>query len=806
MEEVYMMTLKLQEGTLAVSAVREDILHIVYTKNDTLQQPSVLITEEGHREIPLEKSEESAQHLTICTGKVTAQFDKTTGIGCFTDTKTGHLYLQEAGKSLVEKEVVHYTTGGEEPVIDRVKTVDGERNFIRNLKPVVDRKAYRAKLSFHWKEEEAIHGLGQAEEGIYDYRHHSQYLYQHNMRIPMPFFLSTEGYGILLDCSSLMTFNDDENGSYLFLDTVEQLDYYFIAGDNFDQIIDGYRYLTGKAVMLPRWAFGYVQSKEAYHTGQELVDVVSYYRELDVPLDCIVQDWNTWSEDHWGEKKTDPERYPNLKETIDKIHDMNVHTMVSIWPNMNSCTEDYEELLAGGHMLNDLATYNAFSEEAREIYWKQAERGLFSKGFDSWWCDSTEPFSGPDWGGEEKREPWERFNLVGNEHKQYIDAAQANTFSLYHAKGIFDNQKKAAPEKRVVNLTRSGYASGQRYGTILWSGDIYASWKTLKRQLAEGLNFAMSGMPYWTLDIGAFFVVGSAWQKRGCGCNTDPSRKWFWTGEYNDGVDDLGYRELYVRWLEYGTFLPMFRSHGTDTPREIWNFGKKGEPFYDAIEKFIRLRYHLMPYIYSLAGSVHLENQTILRSLLFDFAADPNVKDISDEFMFGPSLLVCPVTEPMYYEKESTPLDREKTRSCYLPAGTDWFDYWTGERYAGGQNITAAAPIDQIPLFIKAGSILPTAEGLSYADQAAKAPLTLEVYPGADGSFVLYEDEGDNYHYEDGAYSRIVMAWDDTKKSLTIRKREGAFEGMQESRIFTVTCAGQSKEVQYNGQETVVTF
>lgn len=558
--------------------------------------------------------EEHESEFVIATEKLEIAVNKETGICCYSDALTNKVYLKEAGKSLSPTDVIHYSTEEEESVVNRVKTVDGERNFIENLKPYVERKAYRGKLLFNWDDDEAIHGLGQFEEGIYDYRHHGQYLYQHNMRIPIPFFISTKCYGIFIDCGSLMTFNDDENGSYIFMDTIEQMDYYFIAGKCFDQIIEGYRFLTGHASMLPRWAFGYLQSKEAYKTGQELVDVVKRYRDIDVPIDCIIQDWNTWEPGKWGEKIVDSKRYPNLQETMKKIHDMNVHTMISIWPNMDAGTENHAEMTKAGYMLKDLSTYDVYNKNAQKLYWEQTDRELFSKGFDAWWCDSTEPFSGPDWNGEVKREPWERYLLVGNEHKKYIDAAKANTYGLYHAKGIYENQRNTTNGKRVVNLTRSNYASGQKYGTILWSGDIVAGWDVMKQQIIEGLNFSMCGMPYWTLDIGGFFTVGTAWQNRGCGSNQNPEPKWFWNGIYNDGVQDMGYRELYVRWLEQAVFLPIFRSHGTDTPREIWNFGEKGDMFYDAIEKFIRLRYHLMPYIYTLAADVHQKDVTMMRS------------------------------------------------------------------------------------------------------------------------------------------------------------------------------------------------
>lgn len=796
---------EMADGIVAVEAVSDTILRCVYTKNGVVREPSELVERRVDGPVSCKVSE-TEKMVTLSTGKVQAEIDRKSGACRFTQKDTGRLYLREAGKSLSPVDVIHYTTGDEAPVIDRVKTVDGERNFIRNLKPVLDRKAYRGKLSFDWAEDEAIHGLGQGEEGIYDYRRHSQYLYQHNMRIPIPFFVSTKGYGIFLDCGSLMTFNDDENGSYIYMDTVDQLDYYFIAGDSLDEIIGGFRLLTGRAVMLPRWAFGYVQSKEAYATGEELEETVRRYRDIGVPLDCIVQDWNSWEPGHWGEKTVDQKRYPDLEGTMDRIHGMHVHTMISVWPNMNAGTKDYEEFMESGHMLHDLSTYDAFSEEARALYWKQADEGLFSRGFDSWWCDSTEPFSGPDWGGEVKREPWERFMLVGREHKQYIDAARANTFALYHARGIYENQRKVTEKKRVLNLTRSGYAASQRYGAMLWSGDISASWDTLRRQIVEGLNFAMSGMPYWTLDIGAFFVVGSAWQNRGCGCHTDPTPKWFWKGEYNDGVSDPGYRELYVRWLEFGVFLPMFRSHGTDTPREIWHFGEPGGMFYDAIEQNIRLRYRLLPYIYSLAGAVHLQGATMMRSLLFDFADDKKVRGITDEYMFGPSLLVCPVTEPMYYEAGSRPIEREKRRDCYLPAGCGWVDFWSGEYYEGGRTVSADAPLERIPVFVRVGSVIPETEGLIYANQVADGEIILHIYPGADGEYIYYEDEGDNYNYEKGAYSLIPLSWSEAEKKLTIGERQGSYPGMAAERMFRIVCGGWETKVSYDGSRTTSSY
>ena len=758
--------------------VTEEIIRCVISKREISGENNSLIIEKKEYPAVDFQAEESGERVILRTAKVMVEISRHTGAVCWKHPD-GSVWLDQSHADLTEIDVVRYTTGGEKPVINRVKTVDGERNFIQNLRPEKDRTAYRARLFFDWKEDEGIHGLGQAEEGIYNYRGHDQYLYQHNMRIPMPMFVSTEGYGVLIDCCSLMTFNDSAGESYLFLDTVDQIDYYFLGGQTMDEIIHEYRYLTGKAQMLPRWSYGYVQSKEQYYTARELVDIVKHYRESGVPIDCVVQDWNTWEPGNWGEKIVDPRRYGDLKECMKELHSLHAHSMVSVWPNMNAGGKNHQEFFDTGHLLYDYATYDAFDEEAREIYWRQAKEGLFDKGFDSWWCDSTEPFSGPDWGGAVKREPWERYELVGGEHKKYLVPAVANAFALVHARGIYENQRKTTEELRVLNLTRSGYASGQKYSAMLWSGDTCADWENFRKQIVEGLNMGLSGYPYWTLDIGAFFTVGDKWQNRGCGCNNDPEPKWFWQGKYNEGVKDKGYCELYTRWLEMGTFLPMFRSHGTDTPREIWNFGDRGTMFYDAIEKFIKLRYHLMPYIYSLAGAVHFEDDTIMRSLLFDFPEDKEAAEISSEFMFGSSLLICPVTEPMYYGPESKELQGDKKWKCYLPAGADWYDYWTNEKYAGGQYVVVDAPIDRMPIFVKAGSIIPTAEGLTYADQAPSEPVKLMVYPGADCEFVIYEDEGNNYNFEKGFYATTKLRWKDKEGKLEIGERQGEYPGMQ---------------------------
>lgn len=741
----------------------------------------------------------------VTSGDLKVEIDRKSGKTYWSHEKSGKLLFEETDRELTEIPVYEHTTKGEAPEIKRVKTVDGERNFISNLVCETVRTAFRGKLSFAWQKDEKLHGLGQGEEGIYNYRGSTQYLYQHNMRIPIPFLISDRGYGILFDCGSIMTFHDDARGSYLYFDTVDQLSYYVIYGPDFDEIIKGFRGLTGRVPMLPKWSFGYLQSKEAYHTQQELMDVVREYRKRKVPIDGIVQDWNTWEEGKWGNKLLDKSRYPDFSKAIKSIHEDNVHVMVSVWPNMDSSTENYKEFLEKGLLLNDLSTYDAFDPEGRKVYFKQLEEELFSAGVDAWWCDSTEPFSGPDWKGSLKKEPWERFLLVGEEHKKYLDPTKANLYAQAHAKGIYENQREVCQDKRVLNLTRSGYAGSGAYGTVLWSGDITATWETLKVQIREGLNLCMSGHPYWTLDAGGFFVVKDNWKKRGCSSNNDPEPKWFWQGGYELGVDDAAYRELYVRWLQFSLFLPMFRSHGTDTPREIWNFGEPGNPFYDSIEQCIRLRYQLIPYTYSLAGRVMLHDYTMFRSLLFDFAEDETASEISSQFMYGDSLLVCPVIEPMYYKAENKFLDRERTWRCYLPDGSGWYDFFTGDYYEGGQWVTAQAPIEKIPVFVREGAIIPMEVGLDYAGEVVDTPFEFHVYEGKDGSFHLYEDSGDGYDYEDGIYNYIMISWDDGKKELCIGESKYSFPQSIWGRDCVLrTSGGREVFFSYDGKETRV--
>jgi len=779
------------DNLISLTAVADNIIRVVYTKRDKVLDISSLgIQHDCHKSMDVSKQGDC---YSADAGRLKVNVNPD-NLNMQWNSKNGKLFDIPAAK-LAWTPVIKYTTGNEAPIIKRVKTVDGERNFVENLKPVEDHEAFRCKLFFDWVADEGIHGFGQAEEGIFNLRGKVQYLYQHNMRIPIPFFISDKGYGVLIDCGCLMTFNDDERGSYIFLKCVEQLDFYVIYGDTFDEIIAGFRTLTGKATMLPKWAFGYVQSKERYCSAKELVQVAEKYRQLNIPIDCVVQDWKTWEGDAWGCKVLDQSRYPDSYNFAEKLNALNMHSMVSVWPNMNSGTPDYEELMAEGKMLDDLATYDAFDEQARRIYWRQARDGLYNKGFEAWWCDSTEPFSGPDWNGEELREPWERFELVGKEHEKFLGQERANLYAVFHAKGIYENQRGDFSDKRVLNLTRSGYAGIQKYGTMLWSGDISARWDVLRKQIVEALNMASSGMPYWTFDIGGFFVVRENWQARGCDCNTDSSPKWFWRGDYENGVNDDGYKELYVRWLQLGVFLPMFRSHGTDTPREIWNFGEPGEKYYEAIAYTIKLRYRLMPYIYSLAGLVNALDRQMLEPLYFQFNADEVARNCDSQFMLGKELLICPVTK-----------QGVDTWKCYLPAGVDWYDFRTKERYVGGQWINKKIDLDSIPVFVKAGSILPMEAALDYASQKVSTPLELEIFQGSDGSFIFYEDAGDGYDYEKGIANLIEMQWIDSKKELKIAASKYEFAGGITGRKCVAVLENARVEFIYDGKETVVKF
>jgi len=796
---------------LRIGFVTETIVRLTFTDGQPFQtKPSLIVG--PLPSFAVFELQETATDFVISTRALKLVVCKHSAAICYYDRKDKLLAREPAtgGKWLTPKEV-YKSAYNKAAKVAASQSVDGVRASVSDAERVFDRHAFEAKLEFVFDGQEALFGLGSHEEGYGNLRGKSRELYQHNMKAVVPYFVSTMGYGILLDCASLMTFHDDADGSYLWADVVDELDYYFIHGQSFDEVTLGYHLLTGKVPLLPKWAFGYMQSKERYVNAREMLDVVREYRRREIPLDLIVLDWKSWPNgDGWGQKSFDPLRFPDPQAFTDELHQLGARLMVSIWPIMTGDCPDQCELLERGLMLGNQATYDAFQEVARRCYWEQAYRGLFSAGVDAWWCDCTEPFEA-DWQGAVKPAPPQRLEINTQAAKQYLDPGYINAYSLLHSQGIYDGQRRSKSSNRVVNLTRSSYAGQHRYGTITWSGDVSATWETLRRSIPEGLNFCAAGEPYWTVDIGGFFI------------KNDPAL-WFWRGDYgagcrgvtdanalepdpkDSGCTDLGYWELYTRWLQYAVFLPIMRSHGTDAPREIWRFGEAGTPFYDAIAKYICLRYQLIPYIYSMAAQVTHHSYTMMRPLALDFPHEEATHDLTDQYMFGSSLMVCPVTQPMYYQRNSEPLcDVPKCRNVYLPADRGWYDFWTEKAYPGGQTIKAAAPLMTLPLFVPMGSILPMSPVMQYVDEIPAAPYKIQIYRGADAVFSLYEDAGDDYAYEQGCFSIVTLTWDDSRCELHISSRAGTFAVLVEAReyqlVFISPHGRETTRLLYTGQE-----
>jgi alpha-D-xyloside xylohydrolase len=666
--------------------------------------------------------------------------------------------------------------------------------------------AFTVYQSFQLAKEEPIYGLGQHQRGNLSQRNQRYHLMkQGNTDDPITFFQSVKGYGVFWDNYSPTTFEDNADETYFKSEVGDCVDYYFMYGGNADGVIARMRELTGQAPMFPLWTYGFWQSKERYRSQQEIVDVVRKYRDLKVPLDGIIQDWQYWGDNyHWnGMSFLNPE-FPQPQKMVDDIHAMNAHAIISIWASFGPQTEPYKELKEGG-MLFDFRTwpesgkdtwppdmnypsgvrvYDAYNPAARDIFWRYVNKGLLSIGLDGWWMDSSEP----DHLGF-KNSDLDQRSFLGSFRKV------RNAFPLMTVGGVYDHQRKERTGKRVFILTRSAFAGQQRYGANTWSGDVTSSWETLRNQVPTGLNFSLSGIPYWNSDIGGFFL-----------------------GKFRKKLEDPEYRELYARWLAFGTFCPMMRSHGADAPREIYQFGSKGTKVYDAIEKFIHLRYSLLPYIYSTSWDVTANQSSMMRALVMDFAKDPDAREVSNEFMFGKSILVTPVTKAQYLKQVVNGKDTawaedfstNKSTEVYLPAGTNWFDFWTGEQVAGGKKLLKQTPLDIIPLYVKAGSILPIGPQVQFAEEKKWDNLEIRIYPGEDGRFVLYEDENDNYNYEKGIYSTITFQWNDKTKTLTIGQRKGKFPGMLASRQFTIVVAGGNitgkpgKVINYSGQPVSV--
>jgi alpha-D-xyloside xylohydrolase len=682
-------------------------------------------------------------------------------------------------------------------------------------------KTYTVNQLFVLDKDEAIYGLGQQQHGKLSLRNAKINMVQGNTDDYVPFLVSTKGYGLFWDNYSPTTFEDKPESASFKSEVGDCIDYYFMLGGNIDGSIACMRDLTGQAPMFPLWTFGFWQSKERYKSQSELVGVVQKHRELGVPLDGIIQDWQYWGSNYlWNAMDFLNPEFPNPKKMVEDIHNMNAHVIISIWNSFGPQTKQYREMKPQGMLLkfgtwpqsgletwppnmeypSGVEPYDVYNPAARQIYWKYLKNGLFSLGIDGWWMDSSEP-------------DHLDFKPTDFDIKTYLGSFRKvrNAFPLMTVGGVADNQRATTSDKRVFILTRSAFAGQQRYGANTWSGDVNSSWQSLRNQIPAGLNFSMSAIPYWNTDIGGFFA-----------------------GTYNknwndgSGAKNPAFQELYVRWLQFGAFTPMMRSHGTDVPREIYNFGKKGEPIFDAIAKMIHLRYSLLPYIYSAAWDITNNQSTMMRALVMDFD-DKNVRDMNNEYMFGKSILVAPIVNAQYTpetvvktdensgwnkddkkdgKKIAVDFTQQKSSKAYLPAGTSWFDFWTNQKYDGGQEVTLATTIDEIPLFIKAGSIVPFGPKVQFATEKKWDDLEIRVYPGANAEFTLYEDENDNYNYEKGVYSTISFTWNDTKKSLTVNERKGSFPEMLTERKFKVVIVSDSqkfvKEVIYKGTKVSV--
>ena len=670
---------------------------------------------------------------------------------------------------------------------------------------------------------EAIYGLGTIQNGKMNRRGEHKRMEQSNLEDFQNVLQSIKGWGIYWDNYAPTQFDDDENGMSFTSEVGKVVDYYFMYGGSADGVIALMRQLTGDVPMFPLWTYGYWQSKERYKTAAETEGIVDQYRVLNVPLDGIIQDWQYWGSNYlWNAMDFLAEDFSNGKQMIDNVHKKHAHFMISIWASFGPMTQQFRELDEKGLLMpfetwpqsgishvwppvmkypSGVKVYDAFHPEARAIYWKYLKT-LYDYGCDAWWMDSTDPdFFNP------KESDYE--------HKVYGGTwrSQRNAFPLETVRGIYQSQRKDDKGKRIFIMTRSSFAGQQHYGSNMWSGDVNSSWDMLRKQVPAGLSFSLTGNPNFNTDIGGFFC--GSYNTRGGG--SAPKNPQF--------------QELYVRWMQCGLFCPVFRSHGADAPREIWQFGRKGEPVYDAIEKQIRLRYRLIPYLYSTAWQVTSNNDSYMRPLFSDFAADQRVWDMTDEFMFGRSILACPIVNPQYTEekiirtnamtgwekrkeeggerKENGGIDWTETKTAkkYLPKGAKWYDFWTNQLYNGGQEVTLQTTLDRVPMFVRAGSILPLGPEMQYVGEKAWNNLEMRIYPGADAEFSLYEDEGDNYNYEQGYYSNIIFTWSDRTRTLHISARQGGYKGMLLDRKFTLVLPdGTTRTIDYNGNQVSVRF
>ncbi len=738
---------KMKLGVLRVQPCTDAIVRVTFSPTSTIPEKTDYVVTKQSWPTTKFVVDATDKDVTVSTAKLKIVITKANGM---------IVYKDASGRSLMTEENRTLT-----PTV-----VNGE-------------KTYRAESFVNvYGSPEGLFGLGQHQAGVWNYRGESVDISQDNSNIAVPLMVSSNGYGLFWNNTSRSRFNNRfANYLYISSEVADTIDYFFLYGPELDQVVAGYRELTGTAPMYGKWAYGFWQCKNRYKSQAELLGVAHKYRELKIPVDNIVQDWFWWNRK--GEHIFNS-NYPDPKGMVEDLHKNNFHLMISVWPFFEPGSKEYDYMDKQGWFIDKfkydklpyhrkgMAVYDASNPAARKYYWDLMNKALFSIGIDAWWLDTVEP----------ETEGLEENIQLG--HKLAIGSGDryVNLYPLLTEEGVYKGQRSASDQKRVFILGRSAFAGSQRAAVTAWSGDILSNFETFKRQIPAGLNFSLSGLPYWTTDIGGF-VSG------------DPN--------------DPAYRELFIRWFQFGTFSPIFRVHGTRSTdqNELWSYGPEAQKI---LTEYDRLRYELMPYIYSVAWKVTNESYTPMRPLVMDFRGDPRALNVGDQFMFGPAILVNPVTE-----------QGATTRHLYLPQ-TKWYDFWTGAAVVGGKAIDTAAPLDRLPLFVRAGSIVPMGPDVQYAAEKPADPIELRVYAGADGDFVLYEDESDNYNYEKGVHATIAIHWDDANKKLSIGNREGEFPGMLKDRKFRVVLVrdghgagiGQTqqadKEVEYSGKAVAVTM
>jgi alpha-D-xyloside xylohydrolase len=780
-------TFRTASGTMRIEACGDRVIHVVASPNSEIPVPKVPVVTQPCR----------ANSLQVKTGKMAVKIS-TVAVTVTVDAATGAIsFMSSDGKAVLAEP----KPGG--------KTFD--------VPSVFEMKTWQVQQTFLSPPDEAQYGLGQHQEGIFNVHGVPIRLHQANTNISIPFLLSSKGYGILWNNPSLTDFNPADQsisidpasgkgkfttgpkGSYGFVlssDNRDQLvvevngqhaidlhnmwlpssasgyvnleankeyevsahggpgkfqlavrppedtttfrseigqavDYYFFYGPELNSVVSDYRQLTGEAPLFPKWAYGYWQCRERYHSQQEILDTAAEFRKRKIPVDALVQDWQYWGKYGWSAMKFDEDHYPQPKEMMDQLHSEDLHLLISIWSRFGEDTDVYKRMKAQGFLIPGEVWTDFFNPKAQTTFWSEINKGIFQVGMDGWWMDASEP----------------EFDVLKGK-QTFLGSGESvrNAYPLYVTRAIYEGQRSTTDRKRVTILTRSAFAGQQRNAAASWSGDITGDWITLQRQIPAGLSFSMSGMPYWTTDIGGFFRP-------------------------KDQYTSDAYHEVLIRWFQYGAFCPIFRVHGYVSNAEIWNYGPQVE---NILTQYDDLRYRLMPYIYSAAWGVTSKGETLMRALPLEFTSDPGARGVSDQFMFGPSLLINPVAT-----------GGATQRTVYLPDGSNWVDFWTGKGVKGGQSITADAPLDKMPIYVRTGSIVPYGPRVESA--AAKAdPIELRIYGGANGDFSLYEDEGDNYDYERGAYSVIPIHWDDKAERLTIGDRHGKFPGMLDHKTLRV--------------------